>query len=328
MKQSLPKDFLENLKKIYSPSDIKILKSGFSCVKRNITIRVNPLKSSNEEIEKYLKDNFIKFEKVSFLPNGYILFDIEEKDLWDKDIFLSGKIYLQSLSSQIPVNLLDINSEDRILDLAASPWWKTSQAAAILNNTWEIVALDNNQIRIDKLNFTLKRQWVKNVNVIKKDSRKLIDENPEYIWYFDKIIADVPCSAEGKFCETKEKSFWFWNENIVKKNAKLQKEIMKSVIPLLKNWWEIVYSTCTLSPLENEDIVHMLLCNFPELELIDININFEYLRDWILKYDNKCFKKEIIKSKRILPSEISEGFFIAKFKKNWQREYKKILWTE
>jgi 16S rRNA C967 or C1407 C5-methylase (RsmB/RsmF family) len=112
-----------------------------------------------------------------------------------------------------------------------------------------------------------------------------------------------------------EKSFAYWNENIVKRNYKIQKEILKNVIPLLEEWWELVYSTCTINPFENEDIVHFVLCNFPEMKLQDIKLDFEFSRPWILKFENKSFKKELYKTVRILPSAINEWFFVAKFKK-------------
>jgi tRNA (cytosine40_48-C5)-methyltransferase len=79
------------------------------------------LKTNNSEIEKILKEKNIKFKKVSFLSNAYILEDTKESDLWDLDIFKNGHIYLQSISSQIPVEILSIKEDDKILDITAAP---------------------------------------------------------------------------------------------------------------------------------------------------------------------------------------------------------------
>ena len=315
MKEKLPQLFIENLEKIYSKGDLKIIRDAFYLEKRKPSFRVNTLKSTNIEIENILKENNLEFEKVDFLDNAYILLNWREKDLWDLNIFKDWKIYLQSISSQIPVSLLNIKTGDNVLDVTASPWWKTSQLAARLKNSWKILAVDNNQIRIDKLNFTIKRQWVKNTEVLKIDARN-IWENSDYIWYFDKIIADLPCSAEWKFNLNIEKSYAYWNELTNRKNYKTQKEIINSIIPLLKSSWELIYSTCTISPLENEDIVHMILSNYPEMKLIDIKLDYKYARDWILNFDKKVYKKEMLKSKRILASEESEWFFVALFRKD------------
>lgn len=311
----LQQEFYTRIKEIYTPEEMKIIEKWFNTQKRKVTFRINTLKSNEKEIFEILKQNNLTAKKVNFLKNWYILEDWREKDLWDLDIFKQWKIYLQSISSQIPVDLLDLNDFDKVLDITAAPWWKTSQACSLLKNTWEIVANDNNQIRIDKLNFTLKRQWCKNVKVIKSDARKIALNNPNFIWYFDNIIADLPCSAEWKINLNNEKSYLYWNEKIFKKNYKLQKQILESIIPLLKKWWILIYSTCTLAPEENEAVVHMILSNYPELKIEKINLDYNYSKPWILKFWKQCYRKDTSKSIRILPSEESEWFFIAKFKK-------------
>lgn len=315
MLNKLNKDFVQKLKNIYSKEDIEIIEKWFNTIKRKTVFRVNTLKTNNEEIEKVLNENNIKFKKAKILNNAYILNEAKESDLWELDIFKDWFIYLQSLSSQIPVELLDIKENDKILDITAAPGWKTSQAAAKMNNIWEIIANDNNAIRIDKLKFTIERQWAKNVAIIKNDARNIGKDFPEYLNYFDKIIADLPCSAEWKFNLNNEKSYAYWKNEVVYKNYKLQKEIIKNTIPLLKENGELIYSTCTISPEENEAIVHMILCNFPEMKIQDINIDYEYARNWIKKFDNVVYKADVVKSIRILPSDETEWFFIAKFKK-------------
>lgn len=308
-------NFLEKLEKIYDKNDFEICKKWFEIEKRKTCFRINILKSSEKEIFEILEKNNLKAKKINFLKNAYILENWKEKDLWDLDIFKDGKIYLQSLSSQIPVDFFDLKNNEKnlkILDITASPGWKTSQIQTLLENNWEIFAIDNNAIRIEKLKFTLERQGTKNVKIFKDDARKIkFEEN-----FFDKIIADLPCSAEWKFLKNKEKSFGYWKEEIVSKNAKLQKEILKNIVPSLRFGWELIYSTCTISPEENEDICHFLLCNFPELEIEKIDFDYENARNWLANFWKKIFKKEIASSvKRILPSLESEWFFIAKFRK-------------
>lgn len=315
MKKILKKEFVEKLEKIYSSDDLKIVEKWFNLNKRKTVFRVNTLKTYNDEVEKILKENNIGFKKVSFLKNAYILDDTNESNLWDLDILKNGHIYLQSISSQIPVEILDIKEDDKILDITAAPGWKTSQISAIMKNTWEIIANDNNAIRIDKLKFTINRQWCTNVEVVKNDARNIWKNNPKYIDYFDKIIADLPCSAEWKFNLNNEKSYAYWSQDIVNKNYKLQKEIIKNIIPLLKDSWELIYSTCTISPEENEAIVHMILGIFPEMKLEEIKLDYIYARKWINKINDTVYRKEVEKTIRILPSTECEWFFIAKFKK-------------
>lgn len=305
--------FWERLNKIYSISDIEIIKKWLNTKKRKVSFRINTLKSNEDEVLNVLKENDIKYTKVNFLKNSYILNEEEEKVLWDLDIFKNWKIYIQSISSQIPPYFLDLKENDLVLDVTAAPWSKTSQMSALLNNTWKVYANELNTIRIEKLKFTINRQWCENVEIIKNDSRNLwkIFEKET----FDKILADLPCSAEWRINLKNEKSFWFWSEENIKKNYKLQKEILSSVVPLLKSSWILVYSTCTLAPEENEWIVHFLLSNFKELEIEEINLDYKYIRNWIKNFSDTIYNKNVSKSIRCLPSEETEGFFIAKFRK-------------
>ena len=315
----LPQELIDRLEEIYTKEEMITIESGFNCEARKPSFRINTLKANIENTLKNLKENWIKFSSLDYLDNCYTLDEWREKDLWDTGAFKAWYIYMQSISSQIPVNIMDLKENNKVLDVTAAPWSKTSQIAAKLNNSWKIIAIDNNAIRIDKLNYTIKKQWVKNVEVFKTDARnisKILKKEKIEKWYFDNILFDAPCSSEWRINLNKEKSYAFWNTTIPKKNYRLQKQILQDVVPLLKSWWELVYSTCTLSPEENEAVVHFLLCNYPELKISEINISLPNIKNGILSFGNARYKKEVELSKRILPSEYSEWFFIAKFIKN------------
>lgn len=312
--KKIPQKFWERIKEFYSPQEIEIIKNWFATNKRKVSFRVNTLKSNPAEIESILEQNNIDFIKVDGLKNAYQLVKDEERVLWNLDIFQDGKIYLQSLSSQIPVHFLDLKKWDTVLDITAAPGSKTSQIAEYLENTWEVFANDNNAIRIEKLKFTLTRQWVNNTKVIKNDARKLNEVFKHET--FDAILADLPCSAEWRMLDNNEKSFWFWSEENITKNATLQKEILKNTISLLKKWWNLVYSTCTIAPEENEEIVEFILQNFPEMSLIPIQIESSETRWSIQNFNGKKYQIWEKSTIRCLPSEKMEWFYIAKFRKN------------
>ena len=313
MKQ-IPEKFWERLQSFHTKEEFEILQNWLNKNEENIFFRINTLKSDSLEIENILTQNNIIFEKIWFIPNAYIIKNYAKKTLWDLDIYKDGKIYMQSFSSQIPVLHLWLFPGNKVLDITSAPGSKTSQIAAVLKNTWEIIANDNNAIRIDKLKFTLKRQWVNNTSVIKMDARKIPQNFKEE--YFDNILADLPCSAEWRINLHIEKSFWFWSEENILKNAQLQKEILEKNIPLLKRWGTLVYSTCTLAPEENEEVVTYILEKFPELHLENIDSEIPYLKRWIWNFWEKSFHSEIHKTIRCLPSEMFEWFYIAKFKKD------------
>lgn len=326
MTNTLPQLLQDKLKAIYTPDELKIVESGLSCDFRKPSFRINTLKAHEAETIASLEKDGLKIKKLNFLENAYILDEGREKDLWDTGAFKAGYIYMQSISSQIPVVCMWLEPKQwkwcLILDATAAPGSKTSQMAADLNNTGKIIAVDNNAIRIDKLNFTLKRQWIKNTQVIKSDARSIVTQLGESeIWNFDYILADLPCSSEWRMNINNEKSYGFWNESTNKKNYKLQKQILQEIIPLLKDQWELLYSTCTLSPEENEAVVHFILCNYPELEIVDISEQYSEIfkslpsKPWLTEFWKQIYKKEVSSSMRILPSPQTQGFFIAKFRK-------------
>jgi len=324
MKEILNKDLIEKLENIYSKEELKIIEEGFKTEKRKPTFRINTIKANEEKTIESLVEAGIKIEKIDFLENVYRLTEWKEKDLWDTGAFKAGYIYMQGLSSIIPALLFDFeesNNYVKVLDVTSAPWSKTSQISALMKNEGQIIACDNNQIRIDKLNFTLKRQGCSNVWVVKTDARKLSETlkeefGAEVDWYFDKILFDAPCSAEWRMNLNNEKSYAFWNSSIPKKNYKLQKSILDNVLKMLKVWGELIYSTCTLSPEENEWIVHYIQSLYPEMEIIDISENkiFKNLetKTWIKNFWKSIYKNSD-KSVRILPTKEYEWFFVAKF---------------
>ncbi len=313
MFNKLDKEYKERLNLIYSKKEIEIISKWFKTKKKLVTFRVNQIKINNLYIENYLKEKWLKIEKISYLNNAYKLIDWIERDLWKLNIYKKWFIYIQWISSQLPVLFLDTKKEDKILDPSSAPGSKVSQISSEINNYWEILAIDNNKIRVDKLNFNLKRLWVTNTKVLKWDSSRI--DLSTYQEYFDKIIFDAPCSSDWRFNLNIEKTYKYWKTDLVKRNYKLQKYILKNIIKTLKKWGTLIYSTCSLSPEENEGIVHFLLCNFKELEIVDIisKLNIKNIKTWITRFWNIVYKKDVSKSIRILPNEDMEWFFIAKF---------------
>jgi tRNA (cytosine49-C5)-methyltransferase len=323
MKNKLPEVLMERLKLIYSKDELKIIEKGFKVEKRKPTFRVNTLKSNNEEVEKIMGDNNIKFEKIEVLENWYVLMDNKISDLKGFWLTEEWKIYFQWVTSQLAPLLFDFKEWDKVLDMTAAPWAKTSLMSALLNNTWEIVANELNTIRMDKLKFTVGKQGCKNVKLIKEDVTGPLFEEARYTWYFDKILFDAPCSSEWRINLNKEKIWDKWSTWNIKRNYKVQMLALRSNLKYLKTGWELIYSTCTLAPEENEAIVHFLLCNYPELEVVDILENDFFtnknswlvIKAWITEFQKSIYKKEVSKTIRILPSESSEWFFVAKFVK-------------
>lgn len=318
--EKLPALLQSRLASIFSKEENSDLETVFSLEKRPVSFRVNTLKSHSDEIQAALTNESITYTLLDFPKECFVLdSQYSESDIWKLQIYKTGKIYMQSISSQVPAHFFTKENYTglKILDACAAPGWKTSQLSTLYPDAI-IYAFEPQKTRYDKMNHNLKKLWCNNVETIHDEIRNI----PKYIQeenYFDLILVDAPCSSEWSLLLHDTKFLENWDISHINKNYKRQKFIVSDIVPYLKPWGELIYSTCTIAPEENEAVVHFALCNFPQLKLqnIDFKENKYIKHVESLKYfENKIFKTEISqKCVRVIPSEFSEWFFISKFKK-------------
>lgn len=167
---------------------------------------------------------------------------------------------------------------DRVLDLCAAPGGKSTQLAAYLNQTGLLVANEIHSARCKILSQNMERLGISNAIVTNEDSFTLAARFPEY---FDKIMVDAPCSGEGMFRKNPEAASE-WSLANVKNCAARQSEILDNAAEMLVPGGKIVYSTCTFSPEENEQVIASFLEQHLEFELIRKDVpEFDHGRpDW------------------------------------------------
>lgn len=290
--------FLKRYKELgadFNPEDITLRKS----------LRVNPLKKGEEEIVSRLKKALVKLEKIPFLEFGY--YYEANFSLGATPEYLLGYYYLQEAASQIPPIVLEPKAGDIVLDMCAAPGSKTTQLAAKMKNKGAIIALDYNALRLNSLRNNVERLGIKNVMIYKKDARFVSDFKLE----FDKILLDAPCS--GNFANEEK---WFEMKNIegIKERARLQKELLKAAVKVLKKGGTLVYSTCTLEPEENEKNIHWLLNKYDNLELEEIKLDIG--DQGLTNVFGEELNPELNKCRRLWPHKTgTQGFFVAKIKK-------------
>lgn len=306
----LPAEFVERIYQLYG-DEAEIILSQFQ-KSRPSTFRANTLKISHAEALAELQKAGFELEEVPWLP-AFILRNRGLRDLEEHPLYQNGSIYVQGLSSMIPPVVLAPEAGNAVLDIAAAPGSKTTQMAAMMQNEGMIFANDTSTIRLYKLAANLERQGVTNV--------KTRHGLGEQIWrdfsaVFDKALVDVPCSMEGRFNLQKPKTLDNWSVKKIKELSERQKHLLRSAISSVKPGGEIVYSTCTLSPEENEGVIDWILKKEKgNIVVEDIEIPDGLASKPIAEWNNKTFNDEVQKTKRILPSELYEGFFIAKLRK-------------
>ena len=318
-----PQDFTLRLKKLYSKEEQIILEEALGQVRRLTSFRVNTVKSTPAKVQSELTKAHIWYELCSIIPHCFVLTNPEdEKKLRKLEIYKNGRIYIQWISSQLPVTYFQQRpaSEQtslKILDACAAPWWKTSQLAALYPDS-KIWAFESGKIRYEKMKHNFEKLGISKHNSV-YDSVENISKYISQEEYFDMILVDAPCSWEWAISYQNTKFLKNWSLRHIKKNYARQKAICDAVLPYLKVWWEMIYSTCTLTPEENEAVIHYLLCKYPWIALKKL----DFVENKYIKYKKALksfwkyiFRKEISEcSLRIIPSKYSEGFYIAKLRK-------------
>ncbi len=210
-------------------------------------IRVNTLKIGEKELIERLTSKGFVLERYGEM-NAYSIMDMPVKHPGATLEHSLGYYYVQDLSSIIPALLLDPKPGDVVLDMAAAPGSKTSLMAELMKNEGTIVANDINENRIKALAGNIERLGITNVVLIRGNG-----ESKNFKMLFDKILLDAPCTGEGTFRKNPKERMPNLSAHI--RMSKIQKRMMQNAVRHLKEGGTLVYSTCTFSPLENEEIV-------------------------------------------------------------------------
>lgn len=273
---------------------------------RPTTFRINTLKTKSVHLP-------FETEQVPWYTDAYILQSGNLRALSDTIEYKEGKLYVQSLSSMLPPLILAPQSGERILDIAAAPGSKTTQMAALMKNQGMIIANDTSHVRRYRLDANLRMQGVTIASLEKVDGRALWKKYPEY---FDKALVDVPCSMEGRFNVSDDKTYRDWSTKKVKDLSHIQRWMLRSAISATKPGGIIVYSTCTLSPEENEEVIDWILIKEKgNITIESVTLSGFRFDPPILRWGTKNYNQNIGKTARIIPTERMEGFFIAKIRK-------------
>lgn len=252
MLPEIPELLLTLLNRQYGSELTEQIIAGFT--HRAVTLRLNTLKSDLSRVTAALDQAQIAWRQAPWYPDALIIDNAREEDLRALPLYDAGEIYLQSLSSMIPPLLMRPKAGESILDMAAAPGGKTTQLAALSGNGALITACEKNKIRAERLQFNLDRQGVRRVNVMLEDARRLDD-----LFKFDRILLDAPCSGSGTLLIEEGEPSRRMTADWLKKTAATQKAMLQKALKLLSKGHEMVYSTCSILQMENEDVLQAVL---------------------------------------------------------------------
>lgn len=292
---SYPKWFVDRIKSDY-PNDFEKVLISLKKIPY-MAVRVNTLKYSCDEFEKFLNEKNIKIIKkvdtVYYINSGIVIYS---------DEFKNGKIIAQDGASYLAVKNLNPQCEETVLDSCSAPGSKSVLIGEFMKNEGEILSLDIYPHKIKLIEENAKKMGIDIIKAVKLDARKIKEQGKK----FDKILVDAPCSGFGVI---RKKPETLYNKNFsnVEELASLQYEILESASNNLKIGGELVYSTCTITKEENTKNIIKFLNNHPNFESVKVeipeNVSGEYdeVGGFLINYQE----------------EIVDNFYISKIIKKY-----------
>jgi ribosomal RNA methyltransferase Nop2 len=280
---------------------------------RPVVIRTNTLRTHRRDLAQALINRGVTLEPVGkWSKIGLQVFE-SAVPLGATPEYLAGHYILQAASSFLPVMALAPQENERILDMAAAPGGKTTHIAALMKNTGCIFANDSNKSRAKGLIGNIHRLGAKNTIVCNLDARDFT----KAIGGFDRVLIDAPCSGTGVIAKDPsvktnktEKDFLMLPH--------LQKQLLLTAIDSVdhssKTGGYVVYSTCSVTVEENEQVVQYALAKRPNVKLVETGLVFG--KEGFTAYMGKTFDKSMKLTRRYYPHAYNvDGFFVSKFKK-------------
>jgi ribosomal RNA methyltransferase Nop2 len=280
---------------------------------RPLVIRTNTLRTHRRDLAHSLINRGVTLEPVGkWSKVGLQVFE-SQVPLGATPEYLAGHYILQAASSFLPVMALAPQENERVLDMAAAPGGKTTYAAALMRNTGVIFANDASKVRAKGLIGNIHRLGVKNTIVCHYSAL----EFPKVMGGFDRVLLDAPCSGTGVIAKDQSVKTNKTEADFLRL-PHLQKQLLLAAIDSVdhasKTGGYIVYSTCSVTVEENEQVVQYALNRRPNVKLVSTGLVFG--KEGFTSFMGKKFHPTLKETRRYYPHAYNvDGFFVAKFKK-------------
>ncbi|HED05633.1 MAG TPA: 16S rRNA (cytosine(967)-C(5))-methyltransferase RsmB [Ignavibacteria bacterium] len=230
-----------------------------------LTLKVNALKTNPDEFKNLLHSVNLRFKQGKYLPEFFQLQNLTNITAWE--YYGKGYFNIQDESAGLACRLLNVASGMRVLDLCAAPGGKSACLAGLMHNQGEIVALDRYESRLKILRKNMERLGITSVKTIEINAIDYLDSE------FDRVLADVPCSGSGTLSKKPDIK---WKKDLfdIRKMNELQYNLLLKAGSLVKLNGYVVYSTCSIEPEENIEIVKKFLNEYPDFKFVSASGDF------------------------------------------------------
>lgn len=299
----LPADFLTKMKNLLQ-EDYEAFVESYQAG-QSYGLRMNTLKIAKPD---FLHITPFTLTNIPWVEDGYY-YKCEERP-GKHPFHEAGLYYIQEPSAMAVVEVMQPRPGEKVLDLAAAPGGKTTHMAQYMKQEGLLVANEIHPKRAKILSQNVERMGIKNAVVTNETPERLAKRFPAF---FDRILVDAPCSGEGMFrkdpdvCE-------HWSLENVEKCALLQQDILKDAYNMLTPGGQLVYSTCTFSPEENEQVINELIKNYQDLSVEQVHVYERFSHGLTDLVDDPA--EGLSNTIRIWPHEVNgEGHFVAVLRK-------------
>jgi 16S rRNA (cytosine967-C5)-methyltransferase len=264
----------------------------------DVTVRVNRLKSQYSEVLKNLTALEYSIEE------GYLSKDaikiIKGKSVENNALFKDGTITVQDESAMLVAPVMELEEGMTVMDLCSAPGGKTTHISEIMNNKGKVLAFDIHENKLGLIKENAERLGISNIELNVMDAAVYEDKYKDTA---HRVLIDVPCSGLGIIRKKPEIK---WNKTFkdIKEIVSIQEKIIKNAAKYVIPGGLLIYSTCTVNKLENEDVVNRFLKENPNYKLEKIHLDHK---------ENVVYSNEGMVT--ILPNDKMDGFFIAKLKR-------------
>lgn len=292
----LSEEYLNRMRVLLGEEEFSAYLKSFD-EERLYGLRVNTAKVTPEAFPELVSWDL---KPVPWIPNGFY-YEGTERPAKDP-YYYAGLYYLQEPSAMTPAMLLPVEPGDRVLDLCGAPGGKSTELGVKLAGKGVLISNDISNSRAKALLKNLELWGISNICVTSETPDKLADV---FGPWFDKILIDAPCSGEGMFRKDDDmvKSY---EERGPEYYSEIQKEITDQAVRMLAPGGLLLYSTCTFSRCEDEEIICHILENHQEMELIRLPL-----------FEGASGGTGLDGCIRLFPHKIKgEGHFISLLRKN------------
>lgn len=248
----------------------------------HLALRINRLKIDPVAFKTHLSEQQIQFTPSAYLPHFVLVKTLSR--IGQMDLFRNGMFTIQDQSAALPCQLLDAKPGHRVIDLCAAPGGKTTYVSEMMNNEGVVVGLDKYEAKLSMIRGSVERLGLSNVQLQAADAMTFEDAPA------DRVLLDAPCSGLGTLAKKPDMK-WKRDQMDLMKLVTTQRAMLENAVRLVKPGGVLVYSTCTIEPEENEEMIAAFLADHPEFRIDPagqfVHADLVTPRGWVATFPHK-----------------------------------------